>query len=38
VSTTTPVLLDPLGSIEIEDHDFGPKPEIGWGGGNFIGF
>jgi hypothetical protein len=23
---TTPVLLDPLGTIEIEDHDFGPKP------------
>jgi len=29
VSTTTPVLLDPLGTIEIEDHDFGPKPLIG---------
>jgi hypothetical protein len=28
---TTPVLLDPLGTIEIEDHDFGPKPKIGWG-------
>jgi len=23
---TTPVLLDPLGTVEIEDHDFGPKP------------
>jgi len=23
---TTPVLLDQLGTIEIEDHHFGPKP------------
>jgi hypothetical protein len=26
VSTTTPVLLDPVGTIEIEDPDFGHKP------------
>jgi hypothetical protein len=26
MSITTPILLDPLGTIEIEDHDFGPKP------------
>jgi hypothetical protein len=26
MSITTPILFDPLGTIEIEDHDFGPKP------------
>jgi hypothetical protein len=25
-NTTTPVLLEPLGSIGIKDRDFGPKP------------